>query len=214
MARQDGSGALQTIFSFFLGLMVTAFVGVGVYTFHPPDDSFEGQLRELDREEQVAGIDRTTTELTAEDRAAMQARMDARSAVMEAQREARDAWGRSTSIILIALATLVMAISLVRAEQLPVLSNGLLLGGVLTMVYGVGWIVASDTTLTRFLVLTVALAITLGLGYLRFVRPGAAGGAMAMQGAVHPDAAAIEARLRLLETRMEDAAAAFGARKD
>lgn len=31
-----------------------------------------------------------------------------------------------------------MAISLVRADQLPVISNGLLLGGVFTMLYGVG----------------------------------------------------------------------------
>ena len=39
------SGALPTIFSFFLGLIVTAFIGVGVYTFHPsPERDFARQL--------------------------------------------------------------------------------------------------------------------------------------------------------------------------
>ena len=63
-----------------------------------------------------------------------------------------------------------MAVSLVRANQLPVISNGLLLGGVFAMVYGVGWIVATDTSVARFVVMTVALVITLALGYVRFVR--------------------------------------------
>ena len=29
------AGGLQTIFAIFLGLMVTSFIGVGVYTFYP-----------------------------------------------------------------------------------------------------------------------------------------------------------------------------------
>lgn len=221
MARQGGgSSALQIIFSFFLGLMVTAFVGVGVYTFHPPDEALEVELRELDRQEQAAGIGRTMGEPTEEERARMQERMDARSAVMDAHREARDAWGRSTSMILIGLATLVMAISLVRADQLPVISNGLLLGGVFTMVYGVGWILVSDTSITRFLVLTVALATTLGLGYVRFVRARAPGevragpGPAPAEGPGETGSGELEERLRILEKRMEDAAAALGSRRD
>jgi hypothetical protein len=221
MARQGGgSGALQIIFSFFLGLMVTAFVGVGVYTFHPPDEALEAQLRELDRQEQAAGAGRAMDPPTEEERARMQERMDARSAVMEAHRETRDAWERSTSMILIAFATLIMAISLVRADQLPVISNGLLLGGVFTMVYGVGWILASDTSLTRFLVLTLALAITLGLGYVRFVRARApeevrVGPEPApAEGRGEAGSGELEERLRILEKRMEDAAAALGSRRD
>jgi hypothetical protein len=203
MAHPGGSGGLQIIFSFFLGLMVTAFVGVGVYTFHPPDTGLEETLRELDRQEQSAGIDRMTGEPSEEERTRAQERMDARNAAMEAHQEARDAWGRTTSMILIAFATLLMIISLVRAEQLPVISNGLLLGGVFTMLYGVGWIVVSDTSFTRFIVLTVALAMTLGLGFLRFVKTGDVGGPPQGNGEV-------EERLRVLEKRMADAAAALG----
>jgi hypothetical protein len=240
MARQGGSGGLQTIFSFFLGLMVAAFVGVGVYTFHPPNEAIERELLELDRQEQAAGVGRATGELTEEERARAQELLDARNAAMDAHQEARDAWGRSTSMILIALATLVMVISLVRSDQLPVISNGLLLGGVFTMVYGVGWIVASDTSITRFMVLSVALVMTLGLGHFRFVRPrgsdesragrglapgegsrkeasgidGAGAEGSGDAGSADSGPGRLEERIRVLEERMDDAAAALGSRRD
>ena len=63
-------------------------------------------------------------------------------------------------------ATLAMAVSLVRANQLQVISNGLLLGGVFTMLYGVGWIIATDVSKARFVVMAIALVITLALGYV------------------------------------------------
>jgi hypothetical protein len=214
MPRNDG---LRIIFSFFLGLMLTAFFGVGVYTFHPPPDDFDRQLRELSRSEQEIMAPRAQAEPTAAERERLRELARQQEELMEAAAGARRDWGRSTSIVLIVLATLTMAVSLVRADQLPVISSGLLLGGVFTMLYGVGWIIASDTSVTRFLVMTVALAITLGLGYARFVRrPGAVSGAAAAgapgapEGPAGAEAAEIERRLRLLEERMRGAARALG----
>ncbi len=211
MADAGRSSGLQTIFSFFLGLMVTAFVGVGVYTFHPPNKEFQRQTQELSRREQAIRNSKAPNDLTAEDRAQIQQVVNERNQLFDASQAAREAWGRSTSIILIALATLAMAVSLVRADQLPVISNGLLLGGVFTMVYGVGWIVATDTSVTRFVVMTVAFVITLGLGYVRFVRrrpAGAAAGGEAVAGG--EGMAGIERRVRDLEERMDGAASALG----
>ncbi len=214
MANADRSGGLQTIFSFFLGLMVTAFVGVGVYTFHPPNKEFQQQMQELSRREQAIRNSKPQNDLTAEDRAQMQQLVNQRNQIADASQEAREDWGRSTSVILIALATLAMAVSLIRADQLPVISNGLLLGGVFTMIYGVGWIVATDTSVTRFVVMSVAFLITLALGYVRFVRRRAAGAATAVSGgAVSGEGVAeIERRVRELEERMEGAASALGRR--
>lgn len=170
MADAARSGGLQTIFSFFLGLMLAAFIGVGVYTFHPPAKELDRQIRELDRQEQAIGNAGPQDGPAPEDRDRIRKLNEARNALSDAAQVEREAWGRSTSIILIALATLIMAVSLVRADQLPVISNGLLLGGVFTMVYGVGWIIATDTSVARFVVMTVALVLTLALGYARFVR--------------------------------------------
>lgn len=108
-----------------------------------------------------------------------------------------------------------MVVSLVRAGQLPAISNGLLLGGVLTMLCGVGWIVATDPSVGRFLVMTAALAITPGLGHVRFVRrsatSSAAGGAAAPHG---EEVAELERRVRDLEARLNDAAQALGHGRD
>ncbi|HUP20505.1 MAG TPA: hypothetical protein VM778_11185 [Gemmatimonadota bacterium] len=206
MGRSDG---LRTIFSIFLGLMVTAFVGVGAYTFHPPPEELDARVRDLSRDEQAIRNSKPPDELTPADRQRLQEMTDRQNALHDAATAAREDWGRSTSIILIVFATLAMAVSLVRADRLPVISNGLLLGGVFTMLYGVGWIVATGTAIPRFIVMTIALAITLVLGYVRFVRGGTATpGPAPADGAV----ADVDRRLRELEERMNDAANALGRR--
>jgi hypothetical protein len=211
MANIKRDGGLQTIFSIFLGLILTAFVGVGVYTFHPPPEQFDRQIRDLTRREEALRRSRPPNELTTAERDQLQDIDRQRRTLLDAAAEARKPWGRQTSIIVIVFATLTMAVSLLRADQLPVISNGLLLGGLFTMLYGVGWIVATDTSITRFLVMSAALAITLGLGYVRFVRRGLA--SLVAAGPVMPESeglAHIERRVRDLEERMNEAAHALG----
>lgn len=207
------STGLQTIFAFFLGLMVAAFVGVGVYTFYPsPDTALVERAVTLRRQEQAIRNSNAPEALTAVDRAGIQRIQDELATIEDQRRALQQAWGRRTSIIVIVLATLAMGVSLVRAAQLPVISNGLLLGGVFTMVYGVGWIIVSDTTPVRFFVMTAALAVTLVLGYLRFV--GRAGAPARAAGPAVPPAgaavAALDERVRALEARLAEAASALG----
>lgn len=209
--RGRSSGGLRTIFSFFLGLMLTAFIGVGVYTFHPPPEQFESQIRDLTQREQAIRDSRTNNELTTEDRNQIEEIGRQRSELCDAAEEALKLWGRSTSIILIVFATLAMVVSLVRADQLPVISNGLLLGGVFSMLYGIGWVIATDTSITRFLVMTAALVITLGLGYVRFVRRGKSSTTSTDSGILESAGLAdIEYRVQDLEGRMNEAAHALG----
>lgn len=211
MADTKRDAGLRTIFSFFLGLMLTAFVGVGVYTFHPPPEQFDSQIRDLSRREQAVRTSKAPDQLTAADRDQIQEIERQRNKLVDAAAEARKPWARSTSVILIVFATLAMAVSLVRADQLPVISNGLLLGGLFTMLYGVGWTVATDTSITRFAVMTAALVITLGLGYVRFVRRGAARPVVAGAAAPYTEGLTeIERRVRNLEERMNEAAHALG----
>ena len=212
MADVRPSGGLQTIFAFFLGLMVVAFIGVGVYTFHPPPhEALQRQIEDLHRRERTIRGARPPDALTTAERDQIQQLDRQREELGDAIELAREAWGRSTSIILVAFATLVMAVSLVRAVQLPVISNGLLLGGVFTMVYGVGWIVATDTSVARFLVMTVALLITLVLGYFRFVRRRAV--ATETTGPDAPALADLSRRVQELEERLNGAASALASRR-
>lgn len=79
-------------------------------------------------------------------------------------------WQLVTGIILLICATLILAVSLFLPDAHAVLSNGILLGGVFTMVYAVGLTFAVDTSWLRLIVVTVALAVTIAIGYLSFVR--------------------------------------------
>lgn len=216
MADRGRSPGLQTIFSVFLGLMVTAFLGVGAYTFYPPPQKeMDRQIRDLGRREELIRDSRSPAALSAEDRVRIRELNEERNKLGDASRAAREDWGRGMSIILIALATLVMAVSLVRSDQLRVISNGLLMGGVFTMIYGVGWIIATDTTVARFVVMTVALVITLALGYGRFVRGRgkaveSGGPAIAEEGGLSD----IDRRVRDLEIRMNEAASALSQKRE
>jgi len=201
---------LQTIFAIFLGLMITAFAGVGLYTFYPsPDRAINQRMTALNRQELAIRNARPPDELTVEDRQRIQQIQDELARMEDARSVDREAWGRRTSIALIALATLSMILSIARGVQLPAISNGLLLGGVFTMVYGVGWIIVTDGSAARFFVMAVALAITLGLGYLRFVRAPAAGRVTAAVTAP-ADVRDLERRVEALEARMAGAARALG----
>jgi Flp pilus assembly protein TadB len=208
MATRDRQrDALQTIFSFFVGLMVLAFIGVGVNTFYEfPEQTYADQEQKLFREQQNVNP-KTPAEKAQNDR--IQSEIDALQKKREA---ARQVWARNTSIVLVLFATLVMGISLIRSEQLRVLSNGLLLGGLFTMLYGTGWVVFSGSSWARFLVVLFALAITIGLGYLKFVRGKKAEPAVTGEGALAGvELGPLEARVASLEARQVAAAAALGA---
>ncbi len=166
-------GALQVIFAVFLGLMIAVVVGVGAYTFYsPPAQELEERVDALHEQEFDLGCpdEECTRDLTQAERDELnELRAEIRDLEKQIE-EQRSTWLQRTSLVLIVIATALMATSLLLGESVAVMSNGILLGGLFTMVYGVGWGLASDSSVTRFLVLLTALAISLALGYLKFVR--------------------------------------------
>lgn len=221
--------ALQLIFSFFLGILLVVVIGVGVWTFYPQpyrEGSPEQQeLQKLYREqERTAGkVPGGTTNEAEFNR--IQKQIDEIQAKMQ---KARDRWAVNTSIILLTFATALMAISLFLPEHMRVFSNGILLGGLFSVVYGTGWSFAGGDSRARFFVVLVALVLSVAFGYLRFIRGkreremlaaegGLAVGAEGGAGVVGGDAyASLTARVAALEARAEAAAAALrgGDRED
>ena len=210
--------ALQTIFSFFLGLMVLAFIGIGVNTFYSEPAYFDSpEIQELYREQESIYRKGGPDPLSPADEKRLDEIQKEIETLQTDIEQVRQGWARNTSIVLIVFATLVMGVSLVRSDQLRVISNGLLLGGLFTMVYGVGWIIFSGESIARFAVIVFALLVTLALGYLRFVRGKApeAVGAAAVAGvpATAVDGGTLSSlamRIDALERRTAAAAAALG----
>ena len=64
-----------------------------------------------------------------------------------------------------------MASGLLLAEKLDAIADGLLIGGLFTLVYSIGWGFSAEDNTYRFLVVTVGLLVALGLGYAKFIAP-------------------------------------------
>ena len=146
MAAPDRQhNALQVIFSFFLGLMVhRVHRRRRLHVLSAARAALSrGAAGRSTASRRTSRASRSPAQLTAARprRSCGELQDKIRKLEDEQQAHARS-WARNTSIILIAFATLVMSISLIRSDQLKVISNGLLLGGLFTMLYGTGWIIA------------------------------------------------------------------------
>lgn len=165
--RELSQSILQVLFSIFLGLVVVAFVGIGVNTVYPQP-----------------GRDGEWTSDT--------------SLMWEA-------WRLNTGVALLLCATVVMAISLLRVDEMPVLNNGVLLGGLFTMIYGTGMVISAGSGWPRFAAVTFALIVSLAVGWWRFTRGRAAKPVVA--GAA--DTGPLAERLDAIEARLDSVGRAF-----
>ncbi len=218
-AQSVQQAILQALYALFLGGIITAFLVVTLTTFYPQPSFETQQIVELQqRQQQIYECpDGKGCEITQAEQAEI-ARIDKELEPLRAQQEqARQEWARNAGLILIAAATALLGLSLVRWDRAIVLSNGMLLGGLFTMVGGIGLSIAGGEGVARFLVLALALALTVGLGYLRFARrpEEAATGTVATgvppaPGEPAPDVADLSGRVADLETRLSDMRRALG----
>jgi hypothetical protein len=202
---------LQALYALFLGGIITAFLVVGLTTFYPQPSVESDQIEALDdREQEILACPEQPEgcELTAEQRSELDRIQAQREDLWDQRSDATEQWARTAGLVLIALATGLLALSLIRWDAAIVLSNGLLLGGLFTMVGGIGLTIASGEGIGRFLVLTLALGLTVALGYLRFARRG--GQAQSTPDAEPPVGAELAGRVTALEARLEEVRRALG----
>jgi hypothetical protein len=107
----------------------------------------------------------------------------------------RETWRLIFGVLLLVIATVVSAVSLSLSRRLEVIANGLLLGGVFTMISSVGMAFSMDSSGWRFAVVTAALLLTIAVGYLRFARRPRAAESEATPVAKDESAAAVDADL-------------------
>ncbi len=215
MKDSEPGDVVRGVFIIFLGLMLCACVGVGVWTFYPAPDRYSERNEVPNRREQELRDQKLRHELTDADKNELWEIEQERTRSERSRTLSHAAWAQLTSVALVVCSVLIMAVSLTWAARMPVIGDGLLLGGVFTMFYGVVVVISEDTSINRFLIMTVVLVITLGLGYVRFVRRGkvaplaTAAGSQETHGLMD-----IERRVHGLEERMNEAARAFGHRHD
>jgi len=147
---------LRLVYTFFLGVLLAIFVGVGVATYYPGPKSVEFPV-----ELNSYGKEPTAEQL------AIQKSYDIK---MQQYNKDMRPYNRNTSIIVLCAAVIFLVISLIYEKRIKILADGVMLGGLFTLVYSIGRSFASQDTKYTFLTVTIGLLIVLYLGYHRFVR--------------------------------------------
>ncbi len=156
---------LKVVYTIFIGLLLAIFVGVGIAAFYPgpqpPEIPLLLKLYNLPTEP----ISDTTISTQLEEE--QKAFDDALKIFMEKFEK----YNRNVSIISLIAAILILIISLTFFRKILIIADGLLLGGVITLLYSVARVFGSGDDKLRFVVVSVGLAVSLILGYLKFIAP-------------------------------------------
>lgn len=152
---------VKVIYSLFLGLLISIFIGVGVSVFynepeHPDEPDFYSYEFMMEGEEQSE--EQRAKEIAFQNK-------------VEIYDEEMAEYNRNVSLVLIALAIALLGIGLGTASKIEVISDGVLYGGIFTLFYGMTRGLASDSDTARFLVISICLVVVIVLGYFKFVKP-------------------------------------------
>ncbi|MGZ6004886.1 MAG: hypothetical protein ACXWLH_01920 [Candidatus Saccharimonadales bacterium] len=147
---------LKIAYSFFIGILLAFFVGMGIAAFYPQPASpkYPTQLNTIDKEP------------TAEQR---QAEKDFNIA-QDKWNETMKPYNRNVSLIALASALIFVSVGLLFERRIRIIADGMVLGGIATLLYALGRGFAAQNSKYSFVVVTIALIISIALGYIRFVK--------------------------------------------
>ena len=137
---------LKIIFTLFIGVMVALFVGFGIEAFYPspvyPDVMWKENMTD--------------------------AESDAIQAAEAAYQEAVRVHNQIVSIVVTAVAVVIMVVSMFLEKRNRTLTNGLLLGGLFSLVYGSTVGFSAGSAMVTFITVGVGLAAVVVVGVRRF----------------------------------------------
>lgn len=148
--------ALRVLYTIFFAILISLFVGLGIAAFYPAPEApdYPTILNET-------RPDTDTNEIKRADSKYNKAQKD--------YEEKRGVYARNVSIISLTAAIIILVLAFVFVnKKIIVLSDGLLLGGVLTLLYSIINGFGSPDEKFRFIVVTIGLIVAFVLGYLKF----------------------------------------------
>lgn len=159
---------LKPLYAVAVALLIVAFVGFGISAFYQAPE-----FPEPPAELEFVGPNQTDeeTELIIEQREKE-----------EAYQARFSDYNQVVSVVVIGIAILLLVGSILWLSGLAVIGDGVALGAVFTLFYGLIRAFMTDDEVFRFVAVAVGLAVVLILVYLRFIRPSGDGPAATLPG--------------------------------
>ncbi len=149
---------VKVLYKLFIALMIALFIGFGISVFSPGP-----KMPDYPTELQYKG----TSEMTAQEKD-LQTRYDND---MKTYQTDLANYSRNVSAASIAFSIIILILSLTVLLHLEVIGDGVLLGSIFTLLYGIIRGFMTDNSKFQFGVVSIGLVVGLVLGYIEFVRP-------------------------------------------
>lgn len=159
---------LRFVYIVFIGVLLATLVGVGIAAFYP---GLKVPEPPLSIKYQMFPCENLKDEATFQQIRREQEEFDKTMKVFQTQNEK---YNRNVSVISLIAAILILVISLTLFKKILLIADGLLLGGVLTLIYSIIRGFGSGDNIFRFVVVSAGLVISLLLGYIKFIKPAGA----------------------------------------
>jgi len=148
---------IKSLYIIAIGLLVAAFIGFGVETFYPSPKAPEyptelnyndkGDLDQVSRDKQKE-YDKN----------------------WKAFQQKESDYNQTVAVVLIIISVVLLAASIVGLSKLDIIGDGVTLGGVFTLFYGIFRAVATQEAIFRFVAVGIALFIIVALTYWKFLK--------------------------------------------
>lgn len=162
----EQNSVIRFAYMLFLGLLVATFIGVGVAAFYKPPKMPGSDMVSPARVVPDAKVNPESATQSAE--AVVQD--TAYQKEWEAFSEKQKIYDRNVSAIVLGFAVALFVVSLLFFKKILIISDGLLMGSVFTLIYSIVRGFNSQDEIFRFFVVSIGLVIALILGYLKFVK--------------------------------------------
>jgi hypothetical protein len=149
---------IKYVYVVFMGLLLACFIGFGVAAFYhgPKSPDYPTSLKLVAPDASQSATQRLDQEVY--------------DNKFKQYQDMENTYSKNVSIIAIASSILMLVLSLTLFKSILIIADGLLLGGVFTLGYGIVRGFGADDDIFKFLAVSMGLLITLVLGYIKFVR--------------------------------------------
>ena len=152
---------LKFIYTIFVGVLLATLIGVGIAAFYeaPKYPEYPSRLKVSQPEK----VDEETAEEILEE----QEEYDKEFASFQ---KVQQKYNMNVSIISLVSSIIILVVSLTLFKKILMIADGLLLGGVLTLIYSIIRGFDTGDNKFRFLVVTIGFIVSIILGYIKFIK--------------------------------------------